>query len=309
MKIVFWGNSLFSMPSLAMLFQYHEIAAVVTNPDAKCGRGYQESRMTLVKEFALKNQLPVFQPCDLKDESFFVEVSRIKPDFFIVVSYGMILPEKMLSLPKYHSFNLHASLLPKYRGASPIQTALLNGDKETGNTVQLMSKKMDAGDIVLQRKTAILPEDNYQSLSEKLAREGASLLKEAIELTLKSPGNGTPQNENEATYTKLIKKEDGRVSFVENTAEQIYNKGRAFSEWPGIFSYQGGNPVYFTEIQKISTPGKASPGEIVQADKKALTVACKEDIISILKLKPAGKKEMDFVSFINGYKPVVGKLF
>lgn len=319
MNIVFWGSSPFSMPSLRQVFGHHTVKAVVTNEDSSCGRGLKELRMTPVKEFALEHNIPVLQPCSLKDELFIKSFEDQDPDLSVVVSYGMIIPEKLLYFPKFHSINLHASLLPEYRGASPIQAALKDGRSFTGNSVQFMVKELDKGDVILHHKTAILPDDNYTTLSEKLSEEGAKLLLEAIENIQNGKALRMKQDESLATFTKLIKKEDGKISFIANTAVEIYNKWRAFYQWPGIFADFSNLPycteapevncvTYFTKI--IPAEGMHGiPGTILQADKKGLVIACKEGAVSILSMKPAGRKEMDFTSFINGYKPTIGSYF
>lgn len=318
MKIVFWGSSGFSMPSLELLTEQFTVAAVVTNADAACGRGMKEVRMTPVKEFALKKGLPVLQPCDLKDENFKKDIASFGADLFAVVSYGMILPVDVFEMPRYKSVNLHASLLPAYRGASPIQTALVNGDKMTGVTVQFLAKEMDRGDVILSREEKILPEDNYQTLSEKLSRSGAAVLAESVEQIEKGAARRVPQDESKATFTRLIRKEDGKISFIDNTAEEIYNKWRGYIAWPGVYTLYNnseaansaaGTGVYLTEIAFFPEQNGTGPGRIVSADKKGLVVSCKSGSIGIRKVKPAGKKEMDAVSFLNGYRPIPGRYF
>jgi methionyl-tRNA formyltransferase len=321
MNIVFWGSSDFSMPSLERIAAAHTVSAVVTNEDAACGRGMKELKTTPVKKFALDKNIPVLQPCDLKDEKFREELAAIGADLFVVVSYGKILPVSVLEMPRLRSVNLHASLLPKYRGASPIQTALVNGDAVTGVTVQYMSKEMDRGDVLTGRELKVLPEDNYRTLSEKLSVLGAETLLE----TIRTIGSGTaaakPQAESEATYSKLIRKEDGKISFIDNTASDIYNKWRGYYVWPGVFTVYCNaekepesrgpeNLVYLTELVLEGDPEeKKEAGKILRADKQGLVVGCKKGSIGIRKIKPSGKKEMDTVSFVNGYRPAVGRYF
>ncbi len=325
MKVVFWGSSDFSMPSLKLININHTISAVITNPDACCGRGMKELCVTPVKKFALENIFSILQPNNLKEESFYNDLSQIEADLFVVVSYGMIIPERLLKIPRFHSINLHASLLPKYRGASPIQAALVNGDSRTGVTVQFMSKEMDKGDILLQKESAIFDHDNYLTLSGRLSEEGSVLLNQVVELIEKGETKALKQNDPDATYTKLIKREDGRISFYKETARQIFNKWRAYYSWPGIFtefknsenhsdigdsSDQGKKIiVHLTEINLAEGKRNAAPGAILRADKQGLVVACRDGAVQIKKLKPAGKKEMDYLSFTNGYKPSEKKFF
>ena len=320
MKIVFWGSSPFSIPSLKRLAERHEIAAVVTNADAACGRGMKEIRMTPVKEFALERKIPVLQPCDLKDTDFKKQLAAFGAALFAVVSYGMILPVAIFEMPRLRSVNLHASLLPAYRGASPIQAALANGDKKTGVTVQYLAKEMDRGDVILSKEMTIDPGDNYVTLSALLADTGAEVLFEAADQIGEGKARAMKQIEAAATYTKLIRKDDGKISFIDNTAEEIYNKWRAYVSWPGIFAFyrngeakpasddNGGTCVYLTEIAPF--PGQTGvPGTILGAGKNRLVVACKNGALEIIRIKPAGKKEMDAAGFTNGYRPVAGRYF
>jgi methionyl-tRNA formyltransferase len=318
MKIVFWGSSDFSMPALELLKQKHQVVCVITNPDAACGRGLKELRQTPVKIFALKHSIPVLQPENIKDEGFYQELAGFQADLYITASYGVIIPERILNIPKHRSINLHASLLPKYRGASPIQAALENGDQVTGVTVQYMAKKMDAGDIILKREVAVRPDDHYPGLSERLAAEGADLLLEAVSEIDSGRVKGEQQDESKVTYAHLIKRENGKISFIANTAMEIYNKWKAFDQWPGIYleysnrhSCEENNMsicvLHLTDVQIEDREGE--PGMILGSDKNGLIIACKKKALKINKLKPAGKNEMDYISFVNGYKPVTGRYF
>lgn len=320
MKIVFWGSSDFSMPSLEKIAAEHEITAVVTNEDAACGRGMKEIRMTPVKKFALEKKLPVLQPCSLKEESFPEELKKAGGELFAVVSYGKILPASILEMPRYGSINLHGSLLPVYRGASPIQAALVNGDAETGVSVQYMSREMDKGDVLNSRTEKILPDDNYAALSGRLALVGADILLETIRNIGEGKAQAVPQDEGRATYTRRIRKEDGKISFIDNTARDIYNKWRGYCSWPGVFTGfrnseippvpgETENLVYLTEMTLAdSAPGEQA-GRIIGSDRAGLTVGCRQGSICIRRIKPSGKKEMDMASFLNGYRPVKGRYF
>ncbi len=313
MKLVFWGSSDFSMPSLELCHEAFGVAAVITNTDACCGRGMKEIRMTPVKRYALDRGIPVLQPCDLKDASFQQEFAALRPDLSAVVSYGMIIPESVLHLPRLRSVNVHASLLPKYRGASPIQAAIANGDTTTGVTVQAMVKELDRGDILLQKETALAPDETYPGLCGRLARMGAEILEETVRQLENGTARPRPQDESRATLTRLIRKEDGRVSFIENTARDIYNRWRAYCAWPGVFTQYRGGPeregttVYLTQVELSGESG--APGTVIRADRNALVVACREGSVSVRRIKPAGKKDMDFAGFMNGYRPAAGKPF
>lgn len=320
MKIVFWGSSDFSLPSLEALNEQHEVVGVVTNPDKPFGRGNKEIHMTPMKYCAMQNDMFCMQPKSIKDPDFISHLEASGAELFVVVSFGRIIPENIIYLPKYHTVNLHASLLPKYRGASPIHAVLLNGDTRTGNTVQFINKAMDEGDILLQSEVPILPEDTFSELYARLAEDGVSLLLEAIRRIETGEAKRTAQDHSQASYAHIIHKEDGEVDFVEETVAGIYNKWRAYSVWPGIFTpyHNESAPnrqknakqplVSFTKIQVNDTINGES-GKIIRADKGGLTVACKEGALDILSLKPAGKKEMDYKAFVNGYRPQVGNYF
>jgi len=309
MRIVFWGSSDFSMPSLELLGKYNWIAGVVTNPDKPYGRGMNQIHQTPIKLWALQHSVPCLQPTKLRDEGFIQSLQALKPDLFVVVSYGRILPEEILSLPPLGSINLHASLLPRYRGASPIQAALLNDDRITGNTVQYMTKELDQGDIILQSELAIYPNDTYPTLSERLSHDGANLLVQAIQLISENKAPRTPQNNAEASYTRIIRREDGEITFSLLSSHEVWCRYRAYYPWPGIFTtcHQAKIPfvVHLTDIAESPQSGEA--GIVLRADKEQFLIACREGSIRINKLKPAGKKEMDFLSFLNGYKIQIGK--
>lgn len=318
MRIVFWGSSSFSLPSLERLRKEHDVVGVVTNPDTRVGRGYTEVKMTPMRYCALEHGLCCMQPESMKDPAFFKALESANADLFVIVSFGKIIPEPLIYMPRYHSINLHASLLPKYRGASPIHRALLEGDTGTGNTVQFITPKLDQGDVVLQSRMSILPEDNYTTLSEKLAADGVELLLESIRLIGEGKAGRKSQDGTLASYTHVIRKEDGLVDFALETAEQVNNKLRAYCEWPGIFANYGNSPakeksrkespVSFTKIA-VNAKINGEPGKILKADKSGLTVACKTGAIDIFRLKPAGRKELDSASFVNGYRPAVGNYF
>jgi methionyl-tRNA formyltransferase len=313
MKLVFWGSSGFSIPSLELLYRSHTIAAVVTNPDKPAGR-HGELHQTPVKQFASDHGIPCLQPASLKDGALREPLAEISPDLSVIVSYGRIIPDDLIYLPKHHSVNLHASLLPKYRGASPIQSALLHGDTITGNTVQFITKELDKGDIILSEETSILPDDTCESLSEKLAASGAELLLRAVEGIDHGDIRRTPQDDSLATFCSIIKREDGYISFADETAGEIMNKYRAYYPWPGIYTdYHDEKSekqirVSFTKIG-FNDKILGAPGTVLKAGKEGLIIGCKKNSITVETIKPAGKSEMNAAAFINGYRPVTGLLF
>ncbi|NPV00403.1 MAG: methionyl-tRNA formyltransferase [Brevinematales bacterium] len=313
MRLVFWGSSGFSVPSLELLSRSHTIAAVVTNPDKPVGR-HGELHPTPVKTFAIEHGIPCLQPATLRDGALNTPLAEISPDLSVIVSYGRIIPEDLIYLPKHHSVNLHASLLPKYRGASPIQSALLHGETVTGNTVQFITKELDKGDIILREETLIQPDDTYAALSEKLAAGGAKLLLRAVE----GIGNGnvsrTPQDDSLASYCSIIRREDGYIRFADETAGDIMNKFRAYFPWPGIytdFHDEKSRKLIRVSFTKIGINDKilGAPGTVLKAGKDGLIIGCKENSISVETVKPAGKNEMNAAAFVNGYRPGIGLLF
>ncbi len=314
MRIVFWGSSDYSLPSLLSLAEHHEICGIVTQPDKPFGRGMKQLHQTPMKQYALQHSIPVLQPVRMKDPELHSALQALEADLFVIVSYGRILPDAIIDMPRYKTINLHASLLPRYRGASPIQWALLNGDEETGNSIQYITAELDAGDIIYYSKVPIHNEDNFVTLSDKLARDGAAIMVKAVDAIAKGKDKRHPQDHSKATFSRIIHKDDALINFELDASRGIWNKYRAFFVWPGIkctyHDRKNGHehPVSFTKIQHDDTI-QGAPGTILQADKKGLKIACAQGGISVLNIKPAGKKEMDYLAFINGYKPEAGQDF
>ncbi len=295
MKIIYFGTPDFAIPPLKKLLESkHEVVAVVTAPDKERGRGRKVS-FTPVKEFALENSLPVLQPENLKEENFVEKLKEFNADVFVVVAFR-ILPEAVYSLPHY-AFNLHGSLLPKYRGAAPIQWALINGETETGVTTFLLEKKVDTGNIILQKKIAIAPEDDFGSLHDKLSELGADAVLETVEIL--ESGNFTPLPQNDALASKApkITKEIAKINWDEN-AERIVNLVRGLSPFPAAFFERNGK-IY--KVYKAKTSDEnLSPGEVKQT-KKELYIGAKNGAVQILELRPEGRKRMTAEDFWRGY--------
>ncbi len=307
MKIVFFGNSDFSVLSLQEMIDSFEVVGVVTAPDSVIGRGLQKSRTNPVKELALAHNIPVLQPPTLKNnEDFYTALKELSADLYIIVSYGKILPKDMIDIPKYHTINLHASLLPDLRGAAPIQYALWKGMTYTGNTVQFITEKMDEGDIILQQTTPIDLQDDYMSLEQKLSLEGAKLLTQSV-IKLQEEGFvPTPQNHSLATYTKLIDKTDGAV-FFSMTAEDIVNTFRAFKQRPGIYlPLEMGNVKVIDCAVDDALPTKE--GEILSLTKDGIIVSCDESSILLKTLQAPNKKPLPARDFANGNRLTVGTI-
>lgn len=310
-KTVFMGTSELSETILQTIIdEKYNLVGVFTKPDAKIGRK-QNTISPAVKILAQKNNIPVFQPIKFKNDGL-EQLKKINPDLIIVAAYGKILTKEALEIPKFGCINVHVSLLPKYRGASPIQNALLNGDSVTGSSIMLMNEGIDTGDILKQEKIDISKSDNNQILTEKLADLGAKMIKDIIPLWINNEIEKIAQKNEDATYCKIIKREDALIDWNTN-AEFIYNKYRAFTPWPGIFSYVNINNkmvrIKLIEIsyKKIATNKNYLPGEIVLIDND-ICISTKNDFIIIKSLQKEGKKVIDIKSFLLGHPTFLGSI-
>jgi methionyl-tRNA formyltransferase len=305
MRIVFFGTPAFAVPFLRVLLDSgEEIAAVITQGDKKRGRDRIPASPP-VKEFAIRYGVKVLQPTNVKDTPFFGELSTMNPEIIIVVAYGKILPLSILNLPPYGCVNVHASLLPKYRGAAPVQWALLNGEKKTGVTTMFMNEGLDTGPILLQGETEITGEDNTQTLSEKLSDLGVSLLMKTIsglkDGSLKPLTQvGTP------SYAPPLKKEDGRIDWSKSSTE-IFNFVRGMYPWPCAYCYLGRERIKIIGAKIVQ--GLGTPGRVEKISKKELLVGTGEGLISIIELQPEGKRPMPASAFLQGRKLREGSYF
>lgn len=305
MRIVFFGTPLFAVPSLKALIQSgEEIAAVVTQPDKKKGRGHLLSHSP-VKELAVKEGLCIFQPASMKDADFLNELSLIKPELIVVVAYGRILPESIINLPANGCVNVHASLLPEYRGAAPISWVIINGEEFTGVTTMLMDKGLDTGDILLEEKIRISDEDTTETLSRKLSELGASLLLKTIKGIKEDSIKPRPQT-GEASYAPVIKKEDGLLNWSK-TAIELFNFVRGMCPWPGAYCHLNKERIKLIIVRALDGQGK--PGRIERALKDELVVGTAKGLISIIALQPEGKKVMSAEAFLHGRNIKEGTYF
>jgi methionyl-tRNA formyltransferase len=293
-----------SLEKLAGSNQF-QIAAVVTQPDKPKGRDLK-LQFSPVKILAQKLNLPILQPAKARDEKFISELRELKPDLIVVVAYGQILPQTILDLPKFGCVNVHTSLLPKYRGASPIQSAILNGETETGVTIMKMDAGLDTGEIISQGRIAILPEDNSQTLHDKLSQLGAELLVQTIPDFVGGKTQPQPQPKEGATYAAKIKKEDGQIDWSE-PAEKILNRLRAFTPWPGAFTFWNGQLLKIWRVKVAEKSGGV--GEILSADKNGIVVACGKNALRILELQREGGKRLTAEQFLAGHNLKVGGKF
>lgn len=310
-RVIFMGTPEFAATLLEGLIekQYH-IVSVVTKPDRLAGRT-REAAMSPVKETALKNNLPVEQPEKLNEETI-EKISALKPDLIIVAAYGKILPPELLKIPGFGCINVHASLLPKWRGASPIQNALLAGETETGITIMLMDKGMDTGDILAQKHVSIDPRDTKDSLLAKLTEVGKDLLLETVPLWVKRTLLPTPQDDTQATLCQLIEREDGRIMWTDD-AESIYNRYRALSPWPGIFTFWRKDDgairlkLHRISYQKQSPQTAYTIGQVFELGEK-IGIQTGSGVIFLEKVQIEGKTQMDISEFVRGNQDIIGTL-
>ena len=307
MKILYMGTPDFAVPSLLKLIENkYEICGVLTQPDKPKGRGHKLTPPP-VKECAIAHNIPVFQPETLKNEAFSEELKALNPDIIVVAAYGKILPSYILDYPKYGCINIHGSILPKYRGAAPIQRAVIDGEKETGITIQLMNEGIDTGDILYIEKTPIGENETAGELFDRLAVIGADVLIKTLDKIKDKSITRTPQNHDEATYAKMLDKETGKIDWSKPAKE-------IFSLIKGTNPYPVAHTLYKGEVLKIFTAsvgGKtnAKPGEITGFPSKKIEVACGDGVsLLISEVQLLGKKRMDTASFLNGNSLDIGEI-
>jgi methionyl-tRNA formyltransferase len=309
MKIVFFGTSNVALPVLEALHKHHDVLTVVTQPDAVVGRDkvLAPSPMAVL---AASLGLPIFKPEKVKGNiQFAAELKKLGADVFIVVSYGKILPLEVINLPHLKTLNIHFSLLPKYRGASPIQFALLNGEKETGTTIFVLDERMDTGPIIAFEKFPISANDNFITFSKKLADVSAKLLLKILPDYESGKIVPVPQDDTQATYTKIISKDDGRINWTK-TATEIHNMFRAYIHWPGIWTTWDGKKIKLTDVSTNADPRIVSGSTDVYGcgtvTDGGIVVCGQKTFLKINKLQLEGKKETDINSFLNGYRNFIG---
>ncbi len=298
MKIVFIGTPEFATPSLSLLNQNYKIPLVITRPDKPKGRG-KKVLYSEVKKLAEELNIKVLQPTSINEKAIIDELIAIKPDLFVVVAFGQILTKKVLNIPKFGAINLHASILPKYRGPSPIQQAIIDGEKTTGVTTMLMDEKMDTGDILLQKKIEIEEEDNYITLSEKLSKIGAKLLIETVTKIKNQTIKREKQDNNLSTYCKIFKKEDGNINW-NKCAKEIENFVKGINPWPGAYTFINDKKFKIFEVKntKIKTDGKI--GKIAFLEKDKLYINAKDFMVAILKIQSSSGKILTIKNFLAG---------
>ena len=286
----------------------HDIELVMTNPDEPQGRGY-ELKPSPVKEAALKAGLNVFQPLKLKEESAVELLSKFRPDFIVVVAYGHIIPRWMIELPKHGCLNLHASLLPKFRGAAPIQWAIIRGESVTGVTTMKIDEGLDTGDILLKREVAIQGDDTTETLSERLGRVGADLMAETLPKLAGGEIEPQPQDHGRATFAPILKKEDGRIAW-RLSAEEIGWRVRGLKPWPGAYtSFRSKNLHIWSAAPVIGQAALEHDAGTLLPERGALRVVCGQGtLLDVLELQLEGRKRLPARDFLNGVRPLSGEI-
>lgn len=320
MRLVFCGTPQFAVPTLKQLLTQKDfdIAAVVTQPDRPRGRGMEVSASP-VKEVASAAGVRVLQPEKIRTPEMQETLRSLQPDAIVIIAYGQIIPARLLTIPKHGWINLHASLLPKYRGAAPIQWAIANGETITGLTSMRIDAGMDTGEMLLQKEVEIGAKETTPELAERLAEAGAPLMLETLRSLADGKLQGQAQNNDDATYAPLLKKEDGRIDWTRR-ADEIYNRMRAHTPWPGAFTAFRGQTVHISAepvSNKIASQQNAglrssvplAPGTL-RSDKNALFVACGGATeVRVLSVKREGGKSVDVVQFLHGVRLTDGERF
>lgn len=306
MNIVFMGTPEFSVSALEELIKAgHNILAVVTQPDKARGRG-KEIQYTPVKEAALKYDIPVYQPKQVKDTEFVNVLREINPDVMVVIAFGQILSKDILDIPKYGCINIHASLLPKYRGAAPIQWSIIDGEEITGVTTMYMNEGLDTGDMLDKEIVKISKKETGGSLHDKLAQVGSTLIIETLDKIEKGNISRVKQEDSESTYAKILDKKLGNIDFSMKAVE-IERLIRGLNPWPSAYTKLNNKNLKIWDAEVIEKEYEGNFGEIVDINDDSLIVKTGENSLAIMSLQLEGKKRMDVVDFLRGYKLEIGQ--
>lgn len=298
LNIVFAGTPEFGIPCLdALASSPHHLQAIYTQPDRPAGRG-RKLQPSAVKSWGVSHELPIYQPLNFKEAHTVEELSALKPDVLVVIAYGLILPKKVLSIPRLGCINVHASLLPRWRGASPIQQAILQGDSQSGVTIMQMDVGMDTGDMLAKISCSISPDETAGSLHDKLAQIAAEPLLATLEALAKGSAKATPQDNSFATYAGKINKEHAAIDW-QKPADVIDRLIRAYNPWPIAYTHAGNDVIRIHQAKILPTLSNALPGTILAIDKSGLQVATHDNIISIQRLQFPGGKVISIADLIN----------
>ncbi len=302
-RTIFMGTPDFACPTLQKLMDRGEnLVAVVTQPDRPKGRG-QKLMPPPVKELAEKNGIPVHQPLKVRDPEFIELIRGLRPDVIIVVAFGQILPKALLDIPSHGCINVHASLLPRYRGAAPLNWCIINGESETGVTTMLMDVGLDTGDMLLTRKTALDENEDITSLHDRMATLGADLLAETLDRLEAGNIVPQPQDNSDSCYAAMLKKEDGIIDW-HSDARSVHNRVRGLAVWPGACTVMDNQVLKI--FRTLVGNGSGAPGTVLQAAKGTFEVACLSGSLFLQELQLAGKKRLDCTSFLSGCPVSVG---
>lgn len=302
MRVIFMGTPDFAVPVLEAIIQAgHTVIGVYTQPDKPKGRG-KSMQYTPVKEKALEHQIPVYQPVRVREPEVIEEIRNLQPDIIIVVAFGQILPEKLLAIPPYGCVNVHASLLPKYRGAAPIQRVIMDGEKESGVTTMYMAKGLDTGDMIEQLVVPIDAKETGGSYHDKLAEAGARLCISTMEKIEAGTAPRIPQDDSRSCYAHMLKKSMGELDF-EQPAEVLERLVRGLNPWPSAYTQlQGKNlKIYEADVVEIPENQQREPGMITAVDKKSFTIQCNPGGLRVTQLQLEGKKRMNTDAFLLGF--------
>jgi len=303
-KSVFMGTPDFALPSLKWIYENTDLQLIVTKEDKINARG-KKIVLSAVKEFALENEISYIQPSSLKDESVYNKLKEIDPDLIVVVAYGKIIPKNIIDLPKLGIINVHSSILPKYRGASPIHSALINGDDKTGVSIMFINEGLDTGDVLKIITTDITEEDDLGTLTERLAKLGSDALSHVVPTLIDKTYVATKQDDSLATLVKPIKKEEMKIDFSKTNVE-IFNLVRGLSPNPCAYTIKNGENIKIYKVEKIDKDYQKPFGTVVELTKKGPIISCKNGSILITSAKFEGKKVMSGTDIVNGRKLLLG---
>ncbi len=304
MRIVFAGTPDFAATALkALLDAGHTVVGVYSQPDRPAGRG-RKLMPSPVKQVALEANLPVFQPDSLKPEDAQQELAALQPDVMIVAAYGLILPKAVLAIPRHGCLNIHASLLPRWRGAAPIQRAIAAGDRETGITIMQMDVGLDTGDMLLKEATPIRPDDTGGSLHDRLAEMGGKAIIKALASLAKGELTGEAQNGDEANYAHKLSKEEGHIDWT-RSAPEIERLIRAFNPWPGTFTDLGDQRIRIHQAEALAQSSNKTPGTVLRREREGIDIACGNGSLRVTSVQLPGTRALSVNDLINGGKPVL----
>lgn len=302
-RTVFMGTPEFAVPTLKVLLDAGlNLVGVYTQPDRPKGRG-QTLTAPPVKEMALRHGIPVFQPQKLRAPEVVEELRALAPDLIVVVAFGQILPKSVLEIPRYGCINVHASLLPKYRGAAPINQSIIDGETDTGITTMLMDVGLDTGPMLLKRALTIGPDETAGELHDRLCALGGETMAATLELLLRGELQPQEQDGSQTCYAGMLKKEDGRIDWTQS-AQQIHNRIRGLAPWPGTYTFLNGEPLklFLTRVEA----GDGEPGSILPPADDAVRIACGQGVLAVRELQLPGKKRLAAADFLRGCPLAVG---